>query len=170
MGPAVLCNAASWVQSSTDPFHSGNFLLGIVVGFDSIAYCLRLESKLTSSLCTHAFRHMDSKDSDIHVLDGWMSATKTHPACIIHEGGTWLPLWLNTEKERHMNKIWQKTKVNTTDLAGKTGEEEELGKLPSAYAHEWQLYHEMLAGELQTLDLNLNMHYLQWNMTRGREL
>ena len=31
-----------------------------------------------SSLCTHAFHHMDSKDPDIHVLDRWMLAPKTH--------------------------------------------------------------------------------------------
>ena len=33
--------------------------------------------KLRSSLCTHAFHRMDSKDHDIYVLDGWMLATKT---------------------------------------------------------------------------------------------
>ena len=35
------------------------------------------EYKLRSSLCTHAFHRTDSKDPDIHVLDGWMPATKT---------------------------------------------------------------------------------------------
>ena len=51
--------------------------------------------KLRSSLCTPAFHHTHSKDPDIHVLDGWMPATKTHPACTIHEDGMWLPQWLD---------------------------------------------------------------------------
>ena len=37
----------------------------------------RWEYKPRSGLCTHAFHHTDSKDLDIHVLDGWMPATKT---------------------------------------------------------------------------------------------
>ena len=53
------------------------------------------EHKLKSSLCTHAFHHMDSKDPDIHVLNGWTLATKTHSVCAIHEDGMWLPLWLD---------------------------------------------------------------------------
>ena len=47
------------------------------------------------SLCTHAFHCTDSKDPDIHVLDSWMLATKTHPACTIHEDGMRLPQWLD---------------------------------------------------------------------------
>ena len=43
--------------------------------------------KPRSSLCTHALHRMDSKDPDIHVLDGRMMATKTRPACTIHEDG-----------------------------------------------------------------------------------
>ena len=38
------------------------------------------EHKLRSSLCTHPFHYTDSKDPDVHVLDGWMPATKRHPA------------------------------------------------------------------------------------------
>ena len=34
------------------------------------------EYKLRSSLCTYAFHRTDSKYPDIHVLDGWMPATK----------------------------------------------------------------------------------------------
>ena len=49
------------------------------------------EYKARSSLCTHAFHRTDSKDPDVHVLDGWMPATKTHPARTIHEDGMWLP-------------------------------------------------------------------------------
>ena len=49
------------------------------------------EYKPRSSLCIHAFHRTDSKDPDVHVLDGWMPATKTHPARTIHEDGMWLP-------------------------------------------------------------------------------
>ena len=48
------------------------------------------EYKPRSSLCTHAFHRTDSKDPDVH-MDGWMPATKTHPARTIHEDGMWLP-------------------------------------------------------------------------------
>ena len=49
------------------------------------------EYKPRSSLCTHAFHRTDSKDPDVHVLNGWMPATKTHPARTIHKDGMWLP-------------------------------------------------------------------------------
>ena len=55
----------------------------------------RWEYEWRSSLCPHAFRRMDSKDPDIHVLDGWMLATKTHPAYTIHKDRMWLPQWLD---------------------------------------------------------------------------
>ena len=54
----------------------------------------RWEHKPRSSLCTHAFFHTDSKDLSIHVLDGWMPATKTYSTCTIHEDRMWLPLWV----------------------------------------------------------------------------
>ena len=40
-------------------------------------------------VCTHMHftQNTDSKDPDIHVLDGSMPATKTHPAHTIHEDG-----------------------------------------------------------------------------------
>ena len=49
------------------------------------------EYKPRSSLCTHAFHGTDSKDPDVHVLDRWNPATKTHPARTIHEDRMWLP-------------------------------------------------------------------------------
>ena len=55
----------------------------------------RWEYKPRSSLCTHAFQCADSIDPDIHVLDGWILAAKTHPAWIIHEDWMWLPQWLD---------------------------------------------------------------------------
>ena len=35
----------------------------------------------------HACHHTDSNDSDIHVLDWWVVATKTHPGYTVHEDG-----------------------------------------------------------------------------------
>ena len=71
----------------------GDFSLGVNMGSNSIPpkNSFGWEYKPRSSLCTHAFHRTDSKDPDIHVLDGWMPATKTHPACTIHEDGMWLP-------------------------------------------------------------------------------
>ena len=43
------------------------------------------EYKPRSSLCIHAFHRTNSKCPDIHVLHGWMPATRTHPTCTIHE-------------------------------------------------------------------------------------
>ena len=53
------------------------------------------EYRPKSSLCAHAFHRTDSKDPDIHVIDKWIPATKTPPACTVHEDRMWLPLWLN---------------------------------------------------------------------------
>ena len=49
----------------------------------------RWEYKPRSSSWTHVFHRTDSKDPDIHVLDGWMRASKTHPACTIHKDRMW---------------------------------------------------------------------------------
>ena len=67
---------------------------------------------LRSSLWTHAFHRMDSKDLDINVLDRWTPATK-HPACTIHEDRltTW---WIR--KESQYTKILPKL-VNPRDTA-----------------------------------------------------
>ena len=62
VGLAVLFDAASQVQSSSGE----NF------------------SSMHTITCIPS---QDSKDPDIHVLDGWMPATKSHPACTIHEDG-----------------------------------------------------------------------------------
>ena len=67
----------------------GDFSLGVNMGSNSIPP--KTLSDERSSLCTHAFHRMDSKDPDVHVLDGWMPATKTHPSRTIHEDGMWLP-------------------------------------------------------------------------------
>ena len=61
------------------------------------------EYKLRSSLGTHASHRMNSKDPDIHVLDGWMPGTKAHPVRTIHEEGMWPRLWLD-EKSCHIRR------------------------------------------------------------------
>ena len=43
----------------------------------------------------HSIARTDSKDREIHVLDGCIPATKTHPACTTHEDGMGLPQWLD---------------------------------------------------------------------------
>ena len=43
------------------------------------------EYKPRSSLCTHAFHRTDSKDPDVHVLDGNKNTPSTH------QDGMWLP-------------------------------------------------------------------------------
>ena len=69
----------------------GILFLGLSMGSDSTPYnSLGWEYKLRSFLCTHAFYCVD-----IHILDGWMLATKKHPAHTIQEIGMWLPLWLD---------------------------------------------------------------------------
>ena len=78
------------------------------------------ECRPRSSLCTCAFHRTDSKDPDVHVLDGWMLATKTHPACTIHEDGMWLPQWLDLRKGSHMQKSHPKQR--TPELAGNAEE------------------------------------------------
>ena len=67
----------------------------------------RWEHKLRSSLCTHAFHRTDWKDPDIHVLGGWMPATKAHPACTIHEDGMWLPQWLDQKTVLYTKNLTQ---------------------------------------------------------------
>ena len=53
------------------------------------------QNSFRSSLCTHTFHHMDSKDPEFHVLNEWMLATKTNPECTIHKDEMWLPQWLD---------------------------------------------------------------------------
>ena len=85
------------------------------------------EYKPRSSLRTHAFHRTDLKDPDIHVLDGWMPAAKTHPACTIHKDGMWLPLWLDLDKNQKWSHNYAKISpkmVNPRDIAGNAEEEE----------------------------------------------
>ena len=83
----------------------GDVPLGVNMGSDSIPPpppqkkkkqpLFRMRVLTGSSLFTHVFHRTDSKQPDIHVLDGWMLAIKTHSACTIHEDGMWLPLRLD---------------------------------------------------------------------------
>ena len=75
------------------------------------------EYKPRSSLCTHAFHRTDSKDPDVHVLDGWMPATKKHTQ---HSPSTktecdYLNGWI--KKRSHTQKSHPKM-VNPRDIAG----------------------------------------------------
>ena len=47
-----------------------------------------------SSLCTLVFHGTDSKDPDIHVLDGGMAATKTHPHPPLKTECDYLYVWI----------------------------------------------------------------------------
>ena len=96
VGLAILCDTVLWVQTSSEPLVEGIFPLELtwfLAPFPPNSF--GWECKPRSSLCTHAFHHMDSKDPDIYVLDGWMLATKTHPACTIHKDRMWLLPWLD---------------------------------------------------------------------------
>ena len=74
----------------------GEFSFGGNTSSDSTPLnSLRWEYKLRSSLCTHAFHRIDSKDPDLHVFDEWMPATKTHPAHTINEDEMWLRVRLD---------------------------------------------------------------------------
>ena len=50
---------------------------------------------------SHAFHRTHSRDPYIHVIDGWMPATKTHPSCTIHKDGMWLPQWLDWKTDTY---------------------------------------------------------------------
>ena len=62
------------------------------------------EYKPRSSLCTHAFHRMDSKDPDVHVLDGWMPVQKhTQHALSTKTESDYLNGWI--KKQSHTQKI-----------------------------------------------------------------
>ena len=91
---AVLFDAESQVRPSFEPPVEGNFLLEWTWVLAPFPKTFGWEYRPTSSLCTHAFHHTDSKNLDIYVLDGWMPATK-HPACTIHGNRMWLLIRLD---------------------------------------------------------------------------
>ena len=90
----------------------GDFSLGVNMDSDIAWNSFKWENKLRTSLCTHVFHRTDPKDPDIHVLDGWMPATKTHPA----DFNVW------NEKWSHTQKIPPKM-VNPTDFSGEREED-----------------------------------------------
>ena len=84
-----------------------NWAIPAHTGSDSITYnSFGWQYKPKTCLCTHAFHHTDSKDPNIHILDMWMPATKTNPACTIHEDEMWLRQWLDSKS--HMIKSHKK--------------------------------------------------------------
>ena len=64
------------------------------------------EYKPRSSLCTHAFHSRDSKDPDIHVLDGWMRQQKhTQYTPSVKTECYYLYGWIKKNKKRsHVHK------------------------------------------------------------------
>ena len=55
-----------------------------------------------------------------------MPATKTHPACNIHEERMWLPLWLDFFKKTVTYAKISPKVVNPGDIAGNAEEEDAL--------------------------------------------
>ena len=81
-----------WVRSSSEENFSGREVFPLewtwlLIPFSQNSFGWEYKSR--SSLCTHAFHCTDSKDPDIHVLDGWMPARKTpsmhHPEVKFHQ-------------------------------------------------------------------------------------
>ena len=116
LGCWARCPARCSVTGSTLLWASAqDFFLGVNMGltpFPRNSFCWEYTPR--SSLCTHAFHRTDSKDPDIHVLDGWMPAAETHPACTIHEDRMWLPLYLNLNTHAHTQKKVTYAKISLT--------------------------------------------------------
>ena len=75
------------------------------------------EYKPRSSLCTHAFHRTDSKDPDVHVLDGWMPATKNTPSTHHPRRRNVTTLMVGLKKRSHTQKSHPRV-VNPRDIAG----------------------------------------------------
>ena len=110
------------------------FSLGVNMGSNSIPQnSFGWEYKLRSSLCKHAFHRTDSKDPDVHVLDGWMPATKKHTQ---HAPSTktecdYLNGWI---KKRSHTVTYAKISprvVNPRDIAGEREKKNKKQKLLS---------------------------------------
>ena len=97
----------------------GDFSLGVNMGSNSIPpNTLSDESyKPRSSLCTHALHRTDSKDPDVHVLDGWMPATKTQPSTHHPRRRNVTTLIVGLKNGSHTQKSHPKV-VNPRDIAG----------------------------------------------------
>ena len=69
------------------------------------------------------FLKSECEPCDIHVLEGWMLATKTDPVCTIHEDTMWLSLCsMLDEKMVKYAKILTKM-VKLRDIAGDAEQE-----------------------------------------------
>ena len=92
----MLRDAALWVWSCSELLVEGIFpleLTWVLTPFPKNSF--GWENKLRFSLEHTCIPSHRLKNPDIHVLDGWMLATKTHPACTIHKDGMWLPQWFD---------------------------------------------------------------------------
>ena len=80
-----------------------------------------------TSLCSHVFHPTDSKDPDIYVPEGWMTATKTHPASTKTEYD-YLNGWI--KKTVTYTQISPKM-VNPRDIAGECKRRRKIPKYSS---------------------------------------
>ena len=88
-----------------------------------------------SSLCTRAFDRTDSEDSDVHVLERWMIATKNIPSMHYPRRRNVTTSVVGLKKNNQTNKTKKNPghickqispkMVKPRDLAGNTEEEEE---------------------------------------------
>ena len=83
--------------------------------------------KLRSSLCTHAFHRTDSKDPDVHILDGWMPATKNTPSTHHPWRRNETTLMVGLKKRSRMQKSHPKM-VNPRDIAGERRKRKREGR------------------------------------------
>ena len=90
------------------------------------------EYKPRSSLRTHAFHRTDSKDPDVHVLDGWMPATKNTPSTHHPRRRNVTTLMVGL-KNGHIRKNLTQKVVNPRDIAGERKKKKK--KKNGAYMH-----------------------------------
>ena len=128
---AVMRDTASWVGPSFEPVVKRIFLLElawVLTPFRQNSF--GWEYKPRSGLCTNSFHHTDSKDPDIHVLDGWMPATKhTQHAPSTKTECDYIIAGLNSG---HTHTKFSPTMVKPRDIAGNP---EEKG-LENGHTHE----------------------------------
>ena len=80
----------------------------------------------------HSIAWAKKNDLDIHVLYGWMPATKTHPACTIHEDiiTIGLPLWFDLKKKKRSKKVtYIKILTHNGEPQGYSGERRSMSSV-----------------------------------------
>ena len=109
-----------------------------LISLQHVQWCLTVEEASTSILLriedhsryvskhrTALYVRTHINDLDNHVLDRWMAATNTHPACTIHEDGMWLPMYIGTRKNLTSNVEPQRAEWERRRRRRKNEEEEE---------------------------------------------